>query len=277
MNMGEDEEAPSLYKGLHVGESGTGKTGSLASLVKAGYRLWVIDADAGLGSHNPLRDALKGDKEALSRVTYEIFRDQIGPGPKGHPVIKRADAYARVGTVIKEWGVENFTSRDIVVVDTLTSLSSIAFNQALALGSRLNQAPQQQDYGWMAKSIDVMIQWLTDPAQCPCHFIVNTHVRFLGAEEDDGVLKGLPNAKGQEISRTVAGYFNTILYYRTSGSGAATKRSIITQPQGVVQVKAAGLTLKPTYPVESGLADIFNEILGHRGPSQDTPKWTVGS
>ncbi len=266
MNMGDDEQPPGLYKGLHIGLSGTGKTGSLASLVKAGYHVWVLDADAGLGSHNPLRDALKGDREALSRVTYEIIRDEVGPGANGHPTIKKATAYARVGKVLQAWDVMSLTSRDIIVVDTLTSLSSAAFNQALALGSRLNQSPQQQDYGWMAKSVDILIQWLTDPTQCPCHFIVNSHIRFLNAEDDDNVLLGLPNAKGQEITRTVAGYFNTVLYYRSTGSGAATKRSIITQPQGVVQVKAAGLNLKAAYDVKDGLAQIFEEILGHPGP-----------
>ncbi len=163
--------------------------------------------------------------------------------------------------------MQKFTPDDIIHIDTLTSLTEAAFNQALALGGRLNQRPQLQDYGWLAESVGQLIQMLTDPTVVPCHLIVSTHVKFLTAEDDENVLKGLPNAKGQEISRTVARYFNTILYYRTSGSGAATRRSIITQPQGVVQVKAAGLTLKPSYPVESGLADIFTEILGHPGPA----------
>lgn len=266
----DENEGEGLYKGLHVGESGTGKSGSLASLVKEGYRLWVVDSDAGLSTRNPLRDALKDDRTALRRVTYETIRDVVEPGPKGLPRIKSATAYARVGEVLKEWNVGAFTGQDIIHVDTLTSLSVAAFNQALALGGRLNQRPQLQDYGWLAESVDQLIQMLTDSTVVPCHLIVSTHIKFLTAEDDENILKGLPNAKGQEISRTVARYFNTILYYRTSGSGAATKRSIITQPQGVVQVKAAGLTLKPTYPVESGLADIFNEILGHRGPAQET-------
>ena len=36
------------FKGMIIGDSGSGKTGSLASLAAAGYKLVIMDFDSGL-------------------------------------------------------------------------------------------------------------------------------------------------------------------------------------------------------------------------------------
>ncbi len=69
-----DHHAASVIKLLAVGESGTGKSGMLASLATAGYHLWLLDYDNGI---DVIYNALKEDKAALSRVTYETLRDTI--------------------------------------------------------------------------------------------------------------------------------------------------------------------------------------------------------
>mgnify|MGYP001496439716 CR=1 FL=1 len=55
-----DHHASSLVKMLYIGDSGTGKTGSLVSLVDAGYKVHVLDMDNGLDvPHLALQRATK--------------------------------------------------------------------------------------------------------------------------------------------------------------------------------------------------------------------------
>lgn len=253
-----------IIKLLNIGESGSGKTGALASLAKAGYNLFVLDYDNGL---DVVQNVLRDDTSALSRVTYETLRDTVvasGGLPKYKPPIH---AYKDAGKTLTEWNAQNFTPNDVLVLDTLTTFSEAAFNEALMLAGRLNQRPQLQDYGWLADSVKLFIEMITAP-ELNCHVIVNTHVRYMSGEADTEIMRGLPNAKGQEISRIVSRFFNTVALTRTVGSGPAAKRIISTKPQGVVEVKtSAPGAVKDAYPIESGLAELFRDILGH-GPTQ---------
>lgn len=253
-------EAPVL-KLLNVGESGTGKTGQLASLALAGYNLHILDYDGGL---DILANLLRGT-DALARVRYETLRDTI-VADKGIPKLKPPlHAYKDAGKTLMDWGADQFTPNDILVLDTLTTFSEAAFNEALFLASRLNQRPQLQDYGWCADSVKLFIEMITSP-DLNCHVIVNTHIKWFAADEQSQTsARGLPNAKGQEISRVVSRYFNTVVLSRTTGSGPATKRTISTQPQGVVEVKTSSpSTVKASYSIEYGLAQLFEDVLGHK-------------
>lgn len=263
-----DCEASSPIKLLNLGESGTGKTGMTASLAKAGYNLWFLDYDAGFATRNSLLDVLKDDRAAMARVHYEILRDNItiqNGLPKLKPPIH---AYKDAGKTLVAWEADKFTSNDIIVLDTLTTFSDAAFNEAMMVGGRLNQRPQLQDYGWCADSVKLFIEMLTSP-ELNCHVIVNTHIRwFSGDDENQTQARGLPNAKGQEISRVVSRYFNSVILSRSVGQGPAAKRVISTQPQGVVEVKSsAPSSVKATYPIETGMASLFADILG-KSPTQ---------
>lgn len=250
----------SIVRLINIGESGTGKTGSLASLAKAGYRLWVLDFDNGL---DILAAALAGDEESLARVTYQTLEDPVSL-VAGVPKLKPPlTAWKNAGKTLEAWGAASFTSSDIVVLDTLTSMSQAAFNEALVLAGRLNQRPQQNDYGWMADSVLLFLDALTS-SESPFNLIVNTHVRYLANDADAEILRGLPNAKGQQISKDIGKFFNTVVLTRTKGSGPAARRVISTQPQGIIEVKTSNpFGVKPEYPIETGLADLFRDILGH--------------
>lgn len=262
---------------LNIGESGSGKTGALASLAEAGYRLWILDYDNGL---DILANLLRDDPEALSRVTYETLRDATS-NINGVLKIKSPPmAYKNAGKTLSAWNIAAFTPLDVIVIDSLTTLSEAAFNEALSKANRLNEHPQQTDYGWMADSVKLLIDTLTDES-LNCNLVVNTHVRYLGVEEEAMVgdaktrvistVTGVPNAKGQEIPRTIARYFNTVVLSRTVGSGPGTRRMITTQPQGTVAVKTSNpVNVKPSYKIEDGLAPLFADILGH-GPDLNPP------
>jgi len=251
---------PRAIRLLAIGENGTGKTGALIALARAGYNLYILDFDNGT---EIIENMLREEPTTLARFHITKLRDKVVP-VNGIPKIKPPlVAYKGAGKALVDWNADAFTSSDILVIDTLTKMSEAAFNEALLLGGRLNQRPQLQDYGWMADSIKLFIDMITAD-EFPAHVIVNTHIQYLGGDDETMVAsRGLPNAKGKEISKTVATCFNTVLLFRSKGTGPATRRVISTQPQGVVEVKSSNpLGVKAEYPIESGLADIFRDILG---------------
>lgn len=285
-----DHPSTSIIRLLNIGESGSGKTGAMASLVAAGYNLWILDFDNGLdilssAIRNHYRDDPAGLTSALSRVNYELLRDPIAMD-RGVPTIRKAEAWKKAGPTLNSWGFDSFTNRDVVVIDTLTTASQAAFNESLSLNARLNKRPQESDYGWMADSVLLFIQLITDDS-VQCNVIVNTHVRYMhsaeevstnskGVEVASGSMRGLPNAKGQQISKDIGKFFNTVITTKTIGQGPGAKRLISTKPQGVVEVKTSNpFGVKPTYSVEDGLAPLFADILGHGPPSPSPPAPTV--
>lgn len=248
----------SIVRLLNLGESGAGKTGALASLARAGYKLHILDFDNGL---DILANVLRDDPAAMSRVEFETLRDEVVLS-KGIPKIKSPPtAFRRAGEALESWGAEKFDASDIIVLDTLKTFSDASFNHWLFLAGRLNSHPQQSDYGSMADSVLVFMDMITD---MPCNVIVNSHIRYIGGDEETGVgARGLPNAKGQQIPKDIGKMFNTTVLTRTKGSGAAAKRMISTVPQGVIEVKTSNPKgVKADYSVETGLAELFADILG---------------
>lgn len=264
-----DHPANKVVKLLNVGESGAGKSGALASLALAGYNLHILDYDNGV---DILANILRDNKDALSHVRYETLRDEV-VFQKGVPRVKSPPrAYARAGEVLEEWNASLFTPNDVIVLDTLKTFSDAAFNYWLYMNQRLNQRAQQSDYGAMADSVLLFIETLTS---LNCNIVVNTHIRYFeGHDDTQTAARGLPNAKGQQIPNNVGKYFNTTILTRTVGSGPAIKRVISTKPQGVVEVKTSNpFRVKDQYPLDTGLAQLFRDILG-QGPSNDAPSST---
>ena len=186
-------------------------------------------------------------------------------------------AYKEFGKALEEWNVEAFTQSDVVVLDTLTSFSDAGFNEACSMAGKMGLSPDGSDhprpaeYGWMADSVKLAMEMLTSSA-LPCHLIVNTHVKVTATEEEKLTTErnkmgqntepfsraiGLPNARGQEIPRIVARYFNNVFYYTRQGP----KRVITTRPQGIVDVKTSAIkNVKQFSPVETGLWELFQDL-----------------
>lgn len=273
----------SIIRALCIGPSGTGKTGMLASLVIAGYTLWILDYDNGLPIlRNALREHYKEDPDAmlsaLRRVHARTLRDPVRMRA-GVPKLDKPTAWREAGEALGTWNADKLGPSDVIVIDTLSTMTQSAFNHGLNLNGRLNMKPHEADYGWMADSVFLFIDMLTND-DMHCNVIVNTHVRYLRGEEESvqdektgkesaaGSLMGLPEGKGQQIPRSIAKYFNTLISTRTMGSGVSAKRVISTKPFMGIEVKTSNpFTVKSQYPVETGLADLFHDILGHGPPS----------
>lgn len=259
-----DHPSSGLIKMLNIGESKSGKTGCLAALAEAGFRLHVLDYDNGM---DILKNLLAKNPAAMARVEYETLRDKVYM-LNGTPMVKSPPtAFRGAAEVLKGWDANSFNEDDVIVLDTLSTFTASAFQDALFRSGRLNQKPQLSDYGVMATNASLFLEMLCDP-DMTCNFVVNTHIRyFQGDDETATQARGLPNAKGQEIPRTVSTMFNTVVLTHSVGTGPGTRRVISTQPQGVIEVATSNPAgVKPQYPVAGGMADLFADIMQRKGP-----------
>lgn len=271
---------------LHLGVPGSGKTGALACLAKAGYRLIVADFDNGL---DILVNLLRNNEEALDRLYYETFTDKLQM-IKG--MTRAADDKTRATSMIVPKGTPNaFTDAmngltrwkfpvepgssetyDLGNIgdwgpDTVFVLDSLglAAEAALRLVRQLNMHQMdsftsQPDYGQAMQMVEGVLQLLHCDA-VNCHVIVNTHITFI---EDimKGTLQGLPRALGSKLPPKVGGYFNTIIGSQTEGIGKGAKHVIHTATEARLELK---LPIKPgtlpaTLPVETGLLTLFKAL-----------------
>jgi hypothetical protein len=264
---------------LVEGNPGSGKTGALASLVKAGYKLRILDYDNGL---EPLKVFVYIDSpDKLQNVEYRTLRDKRKASPDGPIIdglprafidgIKMLDRWKYKtddGTEVDlgvpaEWGPDC-----IFVLDSLTFFSDAAFDfrEPLVPRSRDGKYDQRAVYKDAQDSIEKVIALLTSES-FRTNVIVNTHIRYV--DNEDGTRKGYPTAVGAALSPQIPAYFNSVALCRTKPGG---KRVIQTAATAMIDLKnPKPFAMLPEYPVETGLADFF-EVL--RGPPKTQQKPT---
>lgn len=264
-----DHQSARVTKLLLIGDSGSGKTGSLASLARAGFNVRILDVDNGIDVlANLLRDQTSGyGKDALQNVHYSTITDPMkNVGGKLIPVA--ATVWQRVAGMLVNWKTDSETfgpltswgEQDVLVIDSLTMLSTAALNFVLAMNARLGQQPHQSDWYQGQQLIESLLQMLYDDG-VRCNVIVISHITYIG--EENGPQHGYPNTLGKALPPKVGRYFNSILMARSSGSGTSTKRQILTQPAGMVELKNTAPTrVKSAYDLGTGLAEYFRDVRG---------------
>lgn len=248
---------------LMIGDSGAGKTGSLAALAAAGYNIRILDFDNGVEVLAKLLTDPKSPyaKSALDRITYITLSEQFKSiGGKLLPTTARV--WQNTINTLENWvdgeqklgSVTTWTKRDVLVIDSLTFLSKAAMNYTLAMNAHLGQNPTQPEWGHAQNLVSGLLSWLTSP-YVKCHVIIMAHITY---QEDrtGGVEKAYPASLGRALSPTIGTYFNNVLLVSSRGG-----RKIHTAPIGLVEVKTASpLTVKKEYPLETGLAEFFKDL-----------------
>lgn len=258
-------QSQSVTKLLFIGDSGSGKTGALASLAEAGYNLRILDFDAGL---DILVNALRrkpNAAELLKRVTYMTLTDKMKAVggvmlPDGAPT-----AFSRAMNLCQNWKtvdedlgpVSTWGDKDILVVDSLTFLSHSCFR---FVDTTFQYKDPRQTYGEAQKRIESFLAMLYSDS-VKCNVIVNSHIALI-EKEGAGIMKGYPMSIGVALSPRIPTYFNTVLQAKIVGAGASTKRVISTVPSGLVDLKTSVLPdqVPAELPLETGLGEYFRII-----------------
>ena len=278
-----------VVKMLLIGDSGSGKTGSLASLALAGYKLRIIDFDKGI---EPLIEAVKknGNLSALDNIEFESLSDQMtvlagSVIPKGVPqsipnCMKLLDNWSPKSVKeAAELGRPSTWGRDsVIVIDSLSHLCNAAMRYTQAISGNSGKNPTQPEWGNAQRIVEQLLTLLYSD-EFNTNVIVTAHVTYIQGDEkvdDDGnpagALRGLPSALGRSLPPKIPQYFNHMLVAETRGAGAGTKRVLTTAPNGVINTKSPILTGLPReLPIESGLATYFEACLGKTSGAMVAP------
>jgi len=252
-----DNHQSSRYtKILYIGDSSSGKTGSLVSLLAAGYSFRILDMDNGLDSF--VAYARQEDLD-LSNVTYETIRDKYKSTKSGPKIDGTPQAFVKAMDVMTDWS-EHEDDKCIFVLDSLSAFSRAAF----AWANNLNPTAKdkRQIFGVAQGAVEDAIALITGD-EFKMSAIVISHINY--QESDAGVTKGFANAVGKALGPILPRYFNTMLLAETTGRGEKTKRKIKTMPTGVVDLKTPVPGIEAEFPLETGMATIFAKLRGEKG------------
>lgn len=252
-----EHESNTLVKVLCAADSGSGKTGALASLVDAGFNVRILDFDNGLS-------VLKGyvkDKAKLANVHYvdklqDDFRLLGGRvGTVKAPSFQRAmDALDKGGKDF--WGadippISAWTPREILVLDTLTMAGRASLQMVMVANAAGLKAPEIQHYGLAMDNIEKLVQMLFSSVTA-CHVIINTHITNV-----EGDARLYPAALGSKLPPNLGKYVDNMIGLRLVGG----KRVFLSQKDGLLALKSA-VPLPESLPIEDGWKTIFEKVTG---------------
>lgn len=283
-------QSANITKMILIGERGTGKSGSLISLVKAGYKLHILDFDNGIDVLVNLIRAEPNAAELFDRVDYFTITDRFkNLGGKAVPI--NSDVWPRAMAKMSSWsnktdtikGIKdgkpanlplppdqvydygdpaNWGPEHILVIDSLTFLCNASMRQVLKLNNRPAGPVYESDWNEAQKAVEDFLSWVY-AEQFNTNVIVTAHIDYQteGKGDAKAVVRVVPQALGRKLGPKVGGYFNSMLEVRRSGVGTALKRSIHTVPAGMLELKNPAPTkVKASYDISTGLADFFAAV-----------------
>lgn len=237
-----------------TGDSGSGKTGAKTSLVKAGYKLRILDMDNGL---DPLKAFVEHEcLDKIDNVEFRTLRDNHKTTAAG-VIVEKPQAWVTMMKMLDHWKYDDIDLGKpsewgpdcIVNIDSLTFASDAAFNWARAMNPGAKD-PRQWFYT-AQQQVESMLALLTSES-FKTNVIVDAHVRYTANE--DGTTKGYPNSVGSALGPTIPSYFN----HWAQCTNKAGKRTIQTAATAMFDLKnTKPFEMEKSYDLSTGLADFF--------------------
>ena len=210
----------SRVKLLWCGDPGAGKTGSLATLANAGFKVNIVDIDNNL-------------------AILKAYLDDAGQANVSYVTIPAKDpqTWNKAAALLDKWddGVDPKTwdNKTVLVVDSGTFLNeALMSNLCAAKNIKPEDAPPQALWGSMYKLFENYVAKLTSD-KYKCHVIVTAHLRWL--EDDRGFKKCYPSFMGQQLPNTVARYMNNVWMADIKDG----KRAIVTKSTNQMSLKSS--------------------------------------
>ena len=271
-------QSNSFTKLLLLGDAKSGKTGSLVSLVKAGYRLRILDLDN-------LLDILKYKiieecPDKLDNVEFRSVRDKYKPGPGGTMIDGKPKAWTESLKLLNNWKYTDETSGEeidygspadwgtdtILVIDSLSRWCDAAydFHEAIIPRGKSGDYDGRAVYGNAQDDVEKQIAMLMSNT-IRTNVIVIAHGTYM--DLPDGTKKIFPQGVGQKLSLKIPQYFpNYVRYKNKSG-----KRTIQLESDSMIDLaNTRPNALNKELPIETGLADFFAAL--RDTPVQEKPK-----
>lgn len=286
-----------LVRLLNTGYPGTAKSGQLASLVDAGFKLRILDYDGNLAPlwkfSNPLNhgnvDALHFEDKLKVTASFTAVDGQPTAFANGLNAMDHWRYYGDTDEFIlpgvtpdpKRPVVDLGHSRDwgpdvIVVLDTLTRMGEAAFARAMKM---LNKTPLNMTIQGQMLAQNEQLQFIKKlvSANNKFHVIVNAHLKTISPKDvekgDDKLTvdikeqiaelvptKLFPKALGRELPQHIGGEFSTLVKSESKVlPGNKVKRIIRTVPEAYMDIKVPA-NLPQDLDVSTGLLQIFQAL-----------------
>lgn len=267
-----------FVKLLLLGDAKSGKTGSLVSLVKAGYKLRILDLDN-------LLDVLKyyiieQCPEQLGNVEFRTLRDKRKAGPEGSIIDGQPKAFMNAMKMLDRW---KYTDGDdevdlgkpaewgpeyILVIDSLSRLCDAAydFREPLTPKGEGGKFDPRMTYGDAQDAVESCLAMLTGDS-FKTNVIVVCHGTYL--DLPDGTKKIFPQGVGKALSPKIPQYFPNYIRYKNLNG----QRSIQTVSDPMIDLaNARPSVIKGTFKIETGLAEIFASLRGQPIAEEQAPE-----
>ena len=263
MPKASEHQSSKITKLLLIGDSGTGKTTALWSLVAEGYKLRILDFDNLLDTL--IAKVRRECASNLDAIEYQSFRDKMkataaGPICDGQPTafinaLKALDKWED-GTSPAAWGPDT-----VCVLDSMTTMARASYwwskglqgAATFAEGVAMKGYDPRKSFFSAQQAFMNVISLLTAPT-FNCNVICIAHVKYL---EQDGITKGFPVAVGSAISPEIPSYFPSVAL-ATKTHGPTPRRTLRTQSTNMIDLKnPRAFDTAAELPLETGLADFF--------------------
>lgn len=272
-----NHQSNDFVKLLLLGDAKSGKTGSLVSLVKAGYKLRILDFDN-------LLDVLKyyierECPENMINVEYRSLRDKMKAGAVGASIDGAPKAWINGIKMLDNWkytedGVETdlgkpaeWGSNTILVIDSLSRLCDAAYDfheSIIPVSSKTGEFDGRAVYGNAQDDVEKILALLTSRSM-RTNVILIAHGMYM--DLPDGTTKIFPQGVGQKLSPKIPQYFPSYIRYKNQGG----KRTIQIKSDAMIDLaNPRPFAMKDSYDIADGLAQFFAAL-------REPPKTTIAS
>lgn len=270
-----------------LGRPKSGKTGSLACLADAGFKLRVLDYD-----WNPEPLLQYASEAALANVDVVQLKDELWDSPDGLTPRGMPTAFTDGLRMMQKWAyklpdgteVDLGSSKDwgpdhVVVIDSATSFGTAAKNRAMI---KLNKTRKNSNWRVWDFAQQDMVQAIRIMKTGRYHLIVFSHPKMIGPEmvneDDDDTTKDIkkavaelvptrlyPSAPGKALSQVIGAELPIIIKADVRTHQGVEKRMFTAAPSLDTDTGAPLLNMKWPQPAETALLEVF-KAMGVRMP-----------
>lgn len=271
-----NHQSNSLTKLLLLGDAKSGKTGSLVSLVAAGYKLRILDMDN-------LLDILKYKileecPDQIDNVEFYTIRDKYKAGSQGSVIDGSPKAWVTAIKMLDNWKYTDETGAEtdlgkpatwgadtILVIDSLSRLCDAAydFHESIIPKGKSGDYDGRAVYGNAQDDVEKVLAMLTSKGFAT-NLIVIAHGTYM--DLPDGTKKIFPQGVGQKLSLKIPQYFPNYIRYRNKSG----KRTIQVTSDSMIDLANTNPgKLSTELPIETGLATFFEALRGQALKSEE--------
>lgn len=265
-----NHQSNSNTKVLLLGDAKSGKTGSLVSLVAAGYSLRILDFDN-------LLDILKYKitdecPDKLDNVEFRTVRDKYKAGAAGSVLDGKPSAWISAIKMLDDWKYTDEAGEEInfgkpatwgpntiLVIDSLSRLCDAAydFHESIIPRGKSGDFDGRAVYGNAQDDVEKVLAMLTSRS-----FATNVIVIAHGIYQDlpDGTTKIFPQGVGQKLSPKIPQYFPNYIRYKNVGGKRVMQ--LVSDPMIDLANTRPDAFKEKTLPIETGLAEFFSALRG---------------